>query len=420
MIKQILKIIWSQRKSNIWIFAELTVVVCAVWWITDQMYVDLKTYYSPMGYDISNTWRFQLDNLAPEAPGYVPEEIYQSTEGDDLMRLQTQILQHPSVENVCISFYSAPYAFGNSWTQIMPVEGDTTYRENSFQCRYVSPEFFDLFRIKDIHGNSITSMVESAHIPVVVSEDMALKFFHTSDVRGRQLQYPSGDTRMTIAAVSVPYRDNEYKRSEPFFYKIYSGTDLKDFIMDTSVKSLEFCVRMKRHYSQEEINEFLKEMEDRLTVNNLTVYSVRSITHNKELILRDTNKETSKKMSLVGFLLINVLFGIIGTFWLRTQHRKAEFGLRVALGADQSSIRFYSYLEGIILLLLTVPLTLPFVLNIIFMDVPDMYRVPYSIGRFLITYSLTYVLMTVMICIGIWFPVRRVVKLAPAEALHYE
>ena len=25
-----------------------------------------------------------------------------------------------------------------------------------------------------------------------------------------------------------------------------------------------------------------------------------------------------------------------------------------------------------------------------------------------------------MICMGIWFPVRKAVKMAPAEALHYE
>ena len=40
--------------------------------------------------------------------------------------------------------------------------------------------------------------------------------------------------------------------------------------------------------------------------------------------------------------------------------------------------------------------------------------------RFLVTFGLTYLLMAAMICIGIWFPVRKAVRLAPAEALHYE
>ena len=40
--------------------------------------------------------------------------------------------------------------------------------------------------------------------------------------------------------------------------------------------------------------------------------------------------------------------------------------------------------------------------------------------RFLVTLSVSYLLMAGMICMGIWFPVRKAVKMAPAEALHYE
>ena len=45
---------------------------------------------------------------------------------------------------------------------------------------------------------------------------------------------------------------------------------------------------------------------------------------------------------------------------------------------------------------------------------------PLSILRFLVTLSVSYLLMAGMICMGIWFPVRKAVKMAPAEALHYE
>ena len=43
MIKHILKIIWAQRKTNGWIFAERLLVVCATWWMTDLFLVDMKT-----------------------------------------------------------------------------------------------------------------------------------------------------------------------------------------------------------------------------------------------------------------------------------------------------------------------------------------------------------------------------------------
>ena len=69
---------------------------------------------------------------------------------------------------------------------------------------------------------------------------------------------------------------------------------------------------------------------------------------------------------------------------------------------------------------ITVPILLVFVFNMAFLDKLDSYREPLSILRFLVTLSVSYLLMAGMICMGIWFPVRKAVKMAPAEALHYE
>ncbi len=60
MIKHILKIIWNQRRSNGWIFAELLVVVAILWVMMDSMLVDQYTYHSPLGFDIRNTYKIQL------------------------------------------------------------------------------------------------------------------------------------------------------------------------------------------------------------------------------------------------------------------------------------------------------------------------------------------------------------------------
>ena len=50
MIKHILSIIWNQRRSNGWIFAELLVVAGVFWLMVDMFYVDTRTYYSPFGF----------------------------------------------------------------------------------------------------------------------------------------------------------------------------------------------------------------------------------------------------------------------------------------------------------------------------------------------------------------------------------
>ena len=45
-----------------------------------------------------------------------------------------------------------------------------------------------------------------------------------------------------------------------------------------------------------------------------------------------------RKNWMMGFLLVNILLGIVGTFWFRTQHRRGELGLRVAVGSTRMGL----------------------------------------------------------------------------------
>ncbi len=421
MIKQIIKIIWAQRRNNGWIFAELMVVVCAVWWMMDLFYVDMYTYHSPLGYDITNVWRFRLDKLTSDAPNFVPEEEISTTEGEDLLLLRTQIRQHPAVEEASLSLQSIPYNNGSSWSRLLPVDSDTTGITGTYsQSRSVSPEYFEVFGVKDVNGRDILPMLEGNPEPIVLSYDMAEKFFHTAEARDRQVRYSDSNDKLIISAVSQPFRENEYKRSEPCFFHVLTGNRLQERIESNGAKSFELAVKMKKAFTQEDMNVFLKEMGERLRVNNLHVYSVTTVNESRENQLKNNNNELSKKTSLLVFLLVNVFFGILGTFWLRTQQRQGELGLRIALGATRFNIKEYMYIEGTILLLLTLPITLAFALNMVYLDFLDTYRLPYTAGRFLLTYAGTYLLLLGMISFSIWFPVRKAGKMAPAEALHYE
>ena len=422
MTKHILKIIWAQRKSNGWIYAELLIVICAMWYMIDKFYVDLHTYYSPLGYDITNTWRFNLTNLNTKSPGYVSDSDYTSNPTADLLQLMTQIRQNPMVENVCASYFSCPYSFGNSWSLIVPVEGDTTLSSKGFQVRRVTPEYFETFRIKDSQGNPITSKLFDGQQDecILISKDMEKAFFHNQSAKGRKIRFVGEEKEIPILAVTEPTRLDDYSKSEPCFYAVKTGTSLNDLVNAFSAAGAELCVRMKREMSQDEMYKLLGDMGNRLTVNNLSVYGVTPISQFRDILLSNRKDENNQQMALMVFLLINVFFGIVGTFWLRTQYRQGESGIRMALGANHLSLKQYLYGEGLCLLLLTLPFTLLFAVNMIYLNIPDVYRMPYTIGRFLITFGGTYLLLAIMIVLGILFPIRKINKIEPAEALHYE
>lgn len=415
MIKHILKIIWNQRRSNGWIYAELLLVAGFLWVMIDTFYVDMKTYYSPLGYDITNVWRFKLSEQAraDTTPGL--------SEPEKLSRLMDQIRQNEEVEEVCATYYSCPYSFGNSWRNITPLDGDTSLTSvQSFQIRNVTPEYFRLFRVMNAAGKPVYDEIKGVHNALVVSREMADLFYHGQPAYGRMVKYDSFDETFTIASVSSSFRTNEFERPEACFFQCLDGEVFNTTVEGFNAHNAELCVRMKRSLSRDDMNRFLDSMGDRLLSDNLFIYGISPIREFRDIQLSGKMKEMSNKFSLMAFMLVNVFFGIIGTFWLRIQNRRGEIGLRMALGAHRVTLEKYMYMEGLCLLVFTFPLVVIFIINLVLMDYLDAYRVSLSVGRFLITFGLTYGLMTIMLCLGIWIPVRKVVKMAPAEALHYE
>lgn len=421
MITHVFKIIWNQRRQNGWLFAELLLVLATVWTLLDGYLVDYRILQAPMGFDITNVWRFKLGMLSEKAPNYVPDERYASSGPEDLTKLADQIRRHPAVGNVCVAYYSCPYSSGNSWWSMRPVDGDTLIAsQQSFHVRRVSTAYFDVFRIQDMTGTPISRLVEGVQHPLIISKDLEEIFYHGKPGKGRRVILNESDMETVIAAVCQPIRTTAYERSEPCYFEVLEGSVFNAYVEKFSPSSAELCVRMKREFTRNQMNGILAEMGDLLTVNNLHVYGVQSLDEMREARVRPFEDGNSQKMSVLLFLLLNVFFGITGTFWLRTANRQGEMGLRIALGASRLSLRRFMYLEGFCLLLLTVLPVGIYAANMMLFDQLDSYRIPLSAGRFLITFGGTYLLMGVMIGLGIWYPVRQTMRMAPSEALHYE
>ena len=269
------------------------------------------------------------------------------------------------------------------------------------------------------------SFVDSMVAPLSLINALlvALSNRYGADVsaRGKAVKYhPDNTDEMAILAVSGPVRESEYKKSIPFFYYIPSQPEMIRQIEEAQAVGIDCLVRMKSGFRPEDMERFLQGMGERLTVNNVYVSSVVPLGEMRTEILKKSEDTMKKKSALVSFMLINVFFGIIGTFWLRTQARQGEIGLRMALGSNRSRIGSLMNCEGLMLLVLTVPLVLVFILNMLYFDMLDTIRLPYTWWRFAVTFGGAYLLMAGMISLGIWFPMYKAVRMKPAEALHYE
>ena len=55
MIRHLFKLIWTQRRFNVWLVLELCVVSSLMWYILDYLSVLPITARTPTGFNIENT-----------------------------------------------------------------------------------------------------------------------------------------------------------------------------------------------------------------------------------------------------------------------------------------------------------------------------------------------------------------------------
>lgn len=419
MIKHLLTLIWNQRNGNIWIFLELLLVTAMLWVMADSLLVDTYTYRQPIGVDTQHTYLLSY-GLTDDATELGIEQNTQATQ--DLLQLLRNLRQCPEVEAVSLSNIAVPYTYSRGWSGLMPVE-DTASISYAYRVRYVDLEYFRVFKVKDKEGRPLYDQVLKNPGEIVLSETLDEIFFPEGSGRTqREVKWgPKSTESMKVSAVSAPLKEMDFDTYQPTYYYVWrTEQDFLDEVAENDIRFYDCLFRMKKDYSQQEMETFLQQESERLQVGNVYVSSVKPISEYRADMLKPRLDNQKKKIAMVGFMLVNIFFGIVGTFWLRTQSRRAEIGLRAALGASKRQLRRELFLEGLFLLALTLPFLLIFLVNMLYLDMPDTYRLAYTWWRFLITLSVSYLLMGGMIYLGIRIPANKITRMNPAETLHYE
>ncbi len=285
---QLLKQIWNERRSNGWLWSELLIVFVVLWYVVDWTYVTARTYYEPVGFDITDTYYLELSLKNDKSNSYLSKEQKSTSLGQDIIELTNRLRRLPEVEAVSISNNARPYIGSNSGSMLRI----DTLVSNPLR-RSVTPDFFQVFRYQSADGRGYQPLVQAL-------------------------------------------RNGNVVVGENFLPKDYKG-DL----------------------------------------------------------------------------------GIVGTFWFRTQHRRAESALRIAVGASRMQLWQRLNKEGLLLLTLAALPAAVICYNIGHLELTEGYM-EWGVVRFLITFVITYFLMSLMILVGIWFPARQVIRIHPAEALREE
>lgn len=420
MIRHLFTLIWNQRRQNGWIYAELLLVLIGMWMIADNFVVQFYSYSRPLGYQIDRCWRLAFDHYSPDAPEYVADTARWVSDGEGVYRILDRLRRTPEVEEACVAFWSSPYSPGNSWASLMPCDGDTAvFRNRTFHRYQVSKEYYTVFRVQGLNGEDLSQLPTGEGF--IITSEMAQDFWQETSVIGKEVCGGPSDTEwIKVLAVTHPIRENDFVKPTPAFFYTAGEKQCIQYINAVSASSAEVSFRLKKDMTQEEMNAFLTQLGDQLTEGNLYVSSAESWSNYRDSRLKDNWQMLGIRVLMALFILLNVFFGVTGTFWLRIQQRRAETGLRMALGSSRTQVGWLLTAEGWLLLTGVLPLVVLFILNVWYMELPDLNNLPFTWWRLLIGLGGSFLLMSLMIALGTWLPARRAMQLEPAEALHYE
>lgn len=377
MNKKLLKQIVNERRSNSWLFIELLLVSIVLWYVVDYMFVTLYTYFEPRGFDIENTYRVEFDYLTEKSPDYIANRTDEEAHAD-MRELLDRLRRRPGVEAVSMSQNSFPYN-GETPEQLAALlkEGTFMVSRNVFESRYK-------IDLKDYVGKEFCLDQDTAHLSKLVA---ALQVVRYDDF--------SSGAYSRSAVILLPEN------------RLASGN--------------EICLRTNKNESAAFAEQLMKDAPSQYRVGNLFLTKVSSFRDIRHTFQLDDVNTLRNYLVGMGFLLLNIFLGLLGTFWFRTQQRKGEMALMMAVGGSKQSVFFRLLSEGWLMLLLVTPLAIGVDFYIAKSELtPSWYFSTFSVGRFMLCEGITLLLMALMILAGIWFPARQSMKIQPAEALHEE
>jgi predicted permease len=285
-----------------------------------------------------------------------------------------------------------------------------------------SPGYFNVFRIPILRGRDF-SETDTGTSPgvVLINQAMAKKFWPKEDPVGQQIIIGKGvgpqfeEPPRQIVGVVGDMRDGGLNR-DPRPLMIVPQSQVTDGMtaLNASIGPVAWIIRTRTDPRQlaNAITEQLRQAS-----NGFPVARVRPM---EEVVIHSTAREDFNMLLLTIFgasALLLASIGIYGLMAYSAQQRTQEMGIRMALGADRSRIRWLVIWQGMQLALVGTAL-----------GIAGAFALAHLIASFLFgvkwwdpfVFIVVPVILTLTALLAVWLPAQRASRLNPMDALRTE
>lgn len=433
MLKLILHTLWTRRRRNGWLLAELILVTVISWSIFDPVLVSLYDRHLPLGYDASRMALVSFGQLPPEAPGYDRQASDSAGRMRMLNAIMQRVRQHPDVEAATPLMGMGYPGSPGSWSVSLPLPKDTL---NTQWCglEYVAGQtFFETYGFRPSTGRTLQELsdYQCGSNQYIMTEDLLQVGWGDPDPRGKSLRWITNGrdtTYIEIPGAIGPIKRKLDEKPRPFLIQSIPPSEVAARVSS----GMKVAVRLKEGVGMDRfLHDFRPWMLDHLKVGNLYANKVESyLSVLEDEVYANSTALFRRSLALAMFFLVNLCLGVAGTFWVQTRTRREEVGVYLSFGATPRRICTMLLSEGFILVTLAVAVGCFIYWNYAMFEglasgyTADRYVGLYWTDDFALHFTLVslwvYACLLVVTLIGVYIPVRRAARTSPVDALRDE
>ena len=444
-MKQTFKNFWAHRRQNGFVLVEIALVALLSFYFLDYYVVSCYDTYlccPATEFEHDHLVVAQTARLAKHEPvdlgsdidttHLYPHERNALEDVASLYAMRDEVLAMPEVQSA--SLVNNSY----SSTTLYSPEADSTRNCWAWTKWFTSnTQYVETLGLTPVEGSPSAAELSTLEgDSVIISRSLALALFDTDQAVGRRItdwerEYDHGMPQewkvrkhFTVAGVVEDFRG---KLNDRYNYNILIPEAL------STNGSPTFLIRLKPDANADAFVAKMSEHQPGYMVGSQILHSLKTYSDYIDETLLDNDNQVifGLMWTFIGLLLINVVIGTLGTFWLQIRKRTEDIGIMRSFGAKRRYIFGMLWKEAALLTFVATVIGqliwLQFALN---MGVVQAFT---SCGtghetnwvntfwlHYLIVCVIQYLLLLAIVTIGMVVPTFLAMYKRPVEALQHE
>ncbi|UOG76807.1 ABC transporter permease [Hymenobacter tibetensis] len=317
MIRHLFTLIWNRKRANFLLVIEISLAFVVLFAVGSVLVFNQQNYRAPLGFSYEQVWAMNLD------PGAAMQSEAERA------RTQQQIMQRlrtlPGVRFVSHGSSNLPFFDTHNSSDLSRSKKGDGVNHNIYQVDDERRAVLDL-QLKA--GRWFDKRDDATEFPVILTEDSQQELFGNESAVGQRLH--SGDRELKVVGVVANFRsDGDLSAPKPGVFTRISP-------QDTSFNHLStLLVRVQPGAGAALEKQMTKEA---LAIGKGWSIGVTSLTEQRAIQLKQALTPIAALVIVCVFLVVNVALGLFGVLWYNISKRRAEIGLRRALGAGRQAI----------------------------------------------------------------------------------